>query len=103
MTSQRTRCQSTCMTLARCATSFPLASSGLARPVAVLQGYKPQFGQPGDEQLLLYGHHWANALHTLNDAALRDAVGDDVSFVFSTPNASPSRAISSLLTVCGMR
>jgi DNA repair and recombination RAD54-like protein len=52
-------------------------------PYDACDGYKPQQGQPGDEKLLLYGHHFQKALHTVNDAGLRDAVGDDVSFVFS--------------------
>jgi len=52
-------------------------------PYDTCEGYKPQQGQPGDEKLLLYGHHFENALHTLNDAGMRESVGDDVSFVFS--------------------
>ena len=52
-------------------------------PYDACDGYKPQQGQPGDEKLLLYGHHYAHALHTMNDSAMREAVGDDVSFVFS--------------------
>ena len=52
-------------------------------PYDACEGYKPQQGQPGDEKLLLYGHHFRGALHTVNDAGLREAVGDDVSFIFS--------------------
>ena len=52
-------------------------------PYDECDGYKMQLGQPAEAKLLLHGHHHERAFHTVNDAAMREAVGKDVTFIFS--------------------
>ena len=52
-------------------------------PFDECDGYKMQEGQPAEAKLLLHGHHHDRAFHTVNDAAMREAVGNDVTFIFS--------------------
>ena len=52
-------------------------------PYDPCDGYKPQHGQPMEAKLLLHGHHHPNAFFSVNDQAMRESVGNDVSFIFS--------------------
>lgn len=59
------------------------AVAGQANVSAMVDGYRPQIGQPSEEDLANFGHHFAEAMSTVPDEALQQAAGDFVSFVFS--------------------
>lgn len=45
-------------------------SPGATTSVHEGDGYRPQIGQPGEEELQSFGHHAACALHTVPDEVL---------------------------------